>query len=243
MINGTVLAPFRHDSTWPGEELTLFRHAVYYFHVHVPGRDSVTILKELARKKSATDSRWRYLKDASDKVAHLAVRGVNDEEMCNLAKNLLIFANVLVVEEYGLEAPVSVRCEGTNEEKNKEDEAGVEAARRKFAESINDAYESLESAIDGMKQKGKGAKGRQRGSLRLGKTRVLSPVPSTHHFRRGDDDFRIVLRLPNADACGYTFHPHDPIGWVMESGKRSDDRFADDVTSSMGVWSKKSDGH
>ena len=243
MINGTVFAPFRHDSTWPQGVLTEFRRAVYYRHVHVPGRDCVAILRELAKKKSKssrTDGEWSYVKGACDKVVHSAVSGVSDEDMFNLANNLLIFANLLLIGEYGFEAWVSVRYENADEAKNKEDEAGSEAARQKFVDSINDAYESLEWAIDALKQNPK-RKGGSHGRLNLKEARVLSAILSTHHLTQAEGDFKFVVQLPDTDACGYRFYPHDPVGWVMANGKRSNDRFADDVTSSMGEWSKKND--
>ena len=36
MISGSVIAPFRHDLTWPESVQTRFRAAVYYRHVRVP---------------------------------------------------------------------------------------------------------------------------------------------------------------------------------------------------------------
>lgn len=244
MINGSPFAPFRHDSTWPPKVLTWFRKAVYYRHVHVPGRDSIALLRELAKMKSNRRSKgtgeWSYLKDACDSVVHSAVsENVSDENMSNLATNLLIFANLILIGEYGLEARVRIRHESSDEAKHKKEEAGAEAARQKFLDSINDAYESLESAVDVLRNGPKRTRGNH-GKLRLsGQARVLSAIPSTHHLVKPGGDIKIVVHLPNTDACGYYFHPHDPVGWVMSSGRPATDRFADDFASSKGVWGQK----
>ena len=47
MINGSVVVPFQHDSTWPEDVQTGFRSAVYYLHVRVPGHDPTNHLREL----------------------------------------------------------------------------------------------------------------------------------------------------------------------------------------------------
>ena len=234
MINGSPFAPFRHDSTWPDKVLRRFRRAVYYRHVHVPGRDCVAILRELATKKSKNDREWRYLKDVCDKVVHSAVSDdITDEDMSNLATNLLIFANLLLIGEYGLERGLRVR------HGNKEEEAGAETARGKFLDSIDDAYDSLANAVDSLRNGPKRKRG-VHGKLSLGRgAKVLSAIPSTHHLTKPDGDLKIVVELSNTDACEYYFHPHDPIGWVMSSGRLDNDKFAGDFTSSEGVWEKK----
>ena len=235
MINGTVLAPFRHDSTWPDEVAKKFRQAVYYFHVHVPGRDCVNILRELIRykkrlKRSGTlPIEWQHLESACNKVAHLAVRGANDEELLNLARNLLVFANLLLIREYGLEVSTSVHLEARNLAENERYEAASTAARDKFMRCIDHAYESLETAIEALRQSG----GSLRGSLNLEKTSVRSPIPSTHHFIENGDDLTFVVQLRNEDACEYQFSPHDPLGWVMVGGSPSSDIFADDAISTV----------
>ena len=45
-----------------------------------------------------------YLKRACNKVVHVDIEGTDDEEMPNLVTNLLVFANLLLVRDYGLEA-------------------------------------------------------------------------------------------------------------------------------------------
>ena len=239
MINGSVIAPFRHDSTWPDDVLARFRPAVYYLHVPVPGRDPVSHLRELIRlilrkqERPETSDQWTYLKDACNNVVHLSVDGnVKDEEMANLAKNLLIFANLLLIEDYGLETLSSVRYETEDSAKNEEHEARSKAAREQFLANINHAYESLENAIKALRQPGGG----RREPLNLEKAAVLSLISSSHPLVNDEDDptGRIVLVIHDTDACEYAFHPHDPIGWEMTGGNRANDRFADDGMSSMG---------
>ena len=243
MINGSVRAPFRHDSTWPGGVLTRFRSAVYYFYVPVPGRDPVNHLRELIRqelrkeKPEETSTQWTYLKNACDKIVHLAIKGVNDEEMFNLVKNLLIFANLLLIWDYGLESSSFMRFEPDESAKKEKYEVERRAARERFSASIDHAYKSLENAIEELRQNG----GSRRGSLKLEKgVAVLSSIPSFHHVINAQDVSKgeMVWVIHDTDGCEYEFRPHDPIGWVMMSGNRSKDRFADDAMSSMGVFGR-----
>ena len=243
MINGSASAPFRHDSTWPGGVLTQFRSAVYYLYVHVPGRDSAYYLRELTllvlskKKPPATSTQWTYLKNACDKIVHLAIKGVNDEEMFNLVKNLLIFANLLLIWDYGLVSSSSMRFEPDESAKKEEYEVGHKAARERFSASIDHAYKSLENAIEELRESG----GSLRGSLKLEKgVAVLSSIPSFHHVINAQDVSKgeMVWVIHDTDGCEYEFHPHDPIGWVIMSGNRSKDRFADDAMSSMGVFGR-----
>ena len=243
MINGSVSAPFRHDSTWPDGVLTQFRSAVYYLYAHVPGRAPENYLRELTQlvlkkeKPPETLTHWTYLKDACDKIVHLAVKGVNDEEMFNLVKNLLIVANLLFIRDYGLESSSFLRF-GIDESAKKEKyEVGRMAARERFSASIDNAYKSLEKAIEELRQSG----GSLRGSLNFEKgAAVLSSIPSFHHVINAQDvsKGKMVLVIPETDGCEYEFRPYDPIGWVRMSGNRSEDRFADDAMSSMGVFGR-----
>ncbi len=243
MINGSVIAPFRHDSTWPDGVLTQFRSAVYYLYVPVPGRAPANYLRELILqelrkgKSQETSTQWKYLKDACDKVVHLALKGVNDEDMFNLVKNLLIFANLLLVSDYGLESSSSMRFEPDESAKKEEYEMGRKTARERFSARIDHAYESLEIAVEKLRQ----SDGSLRGSLRLEKgVAVLSSISSFHHDINAQDvsKVKMVWVKHDTDRCEYEFRPHDPIGWVMMSGNRSNDRFADDAMSSMGVFGK-----
>ena len=242
MINGSVIAPFRHDSTWPDEPLRLFRSAVYYLHVHVPGRDAVNFLRELVlltlrkHKRSETSTQWNYLKDACDKVIHRALDGnVKDEEMNHLANNLLVFANFLLIEDHGLESSSSLRFRTEDPARNEEHDEMSRAARERFLESVEQAYQSLENAIEGLRQPG----GKLRGSLNLEGSDVLSPIPSSHHLIDKEDLAKGTIEITLSGASGayhYEFRPHDPIGWEMTKGSRSKDRFLDDALSSPGMW-------
>lgn len=242
MINGSVLAPFRHHSTWPDDVLMKFRSAVYYHHAHVSGRDPVIYLRELIlhvlRKDKPEDmeKQWGCLKDACDKVMHLAVKVDNDEEMANLVQNLLIFSNLLLIAHYGLESSLSLRFEMNDSSKQEEYDAGMKGAREKFMADIDRAYESLESAIAKLGKRGDAPYG----TLKLAESAdVLSPVPSSHHFIAREDSATIVFEWKSfVNGFVYEFRPHDPIGWVMTSGIPAEDRFADDSMSSEGGVAK-----
>ena len=243
MINGSPIAPFRHDSTWPEGVLTGFRSAVYYLYVPVPGRDPVNYLRELIllvlhkEKPQETSTQWTYLKDVCDKIVHIAIKGVNDNEMSNLVKNLLVIANLLLIWDYGLKSSSAIRLEPDEVAKKEEYEMGSKAARKRFLEDIDHAYESLEKAIEELRQ----SDGKLRGSLSLEKeVAVLSSIPSSHHVINAQDVSRgkVVLVIHDTDGCEYEFHPHEPIGWVMTNGNRSKDKFSDDVMSSMGAFGK-----
>lgn len=184
----------------------------------------------LHKKQSGTlAAEWKYLEAACNRIVHLAVRGANDEETSNLAKNLLIFANLLLVREYGLKVSTSAHLEASNLAAHKKFEAASMAARDAFMECIDHASESLDNAIEALKQ----SDGSPRGAVNLKKRSVLSPIPSTHHLVENSDDLTIVVQLRNTDACEYQFSPHDPVGWVMVGGSPSSDRFADDPISSV----------
>ena len=241
MINGSVIAPFRHDSTWPDGVQTGFRAAVYYRHARVPGRDAVSYLRELTslvlreKKPRDTSTQWEYLRDACDKVVHLAIKGTDDEEMPKFVTNLLVFANLLLIRDYGLEASSSMQFEADEPARKEEHELKSKAARKRFLESIHDAYESLEASIKKLKQRG----GSLRGPLELEKgAAVLAPIPSSLHVIDARDVSRgkLVCVINDTDNCEYVFHPHDPIGWMRISGSRAKDRFADDAMSSENAF-------
>ena len=233
MIDGTVLAPFMHDSTWPDKEVEIFRKAVYYFHVHAPGRDPVTLLRKLALQKPwKKEDKWGCIKIACDKVIHLAITDVDDGQIAGFVKNLLIFTNLVLIQEHGFQRVSSVRIERINNiEKTKEDERNSEIAWSKYIESIDLAYASLESSIHAL-DKG-------RGRLTVGESDMLSPVSAAIPciLIEPEDDYQIVCQIDSSDTdrCVYEFRPDDPVGWVMMGGNLSYDKFADNITASLGV--------
>ena len=244
MINGSVLAPFIHDSTWPDEVLAKFRPAVYRLYVPVPSLDPVLFLRELAsnqlRKENPRHSdEWGCLRTACNTAAHLAVKGIDDgEERFNFAKNLLVFANLLLIGEYGLETSCSVKHEGESEEDRQD-------VRQRFLGYIDDAYESLRSAVDAIEQNGRRRRGRihrtHSGSLDLTNAAVASSIPTPIHIvddEGEDSEIHLVVHFKKMESCRYAFREHDPIGWEMVEGSLQEDRFRDDPMSSPGVWGK-----
>lgn len=233
MITGTVLEPFIHDSTWPDEELVLFRRAVYYFHVHVPGRDPIAILRELAEKKLwKDDDEWKCIKRTCNKIIHLAIRDVSDSGLTSLVKNLLIFTNIILIHEHGYK-PMSVCTLRTNDpQKEKEEEKVSEAARKKYIKAIGHAYKSLEDSVNSLNRK-------NRGLLDLEGSRLLTPLPFGIPFIsiEPEDEIRLEIEIDPepSDRCNYHFRPDHPIGWVMTGGNLTKDKFVDDVTSSEGI--------
>lgn len=246
MINGSVIAPFRHESTWPNGVLTMFRSAVYYLHVHVPGRDPANYLRELImliqreEKPRESSSLWAYLKDTCHKVVHVATQDITDNDMVNLVTNILILANLLLIRDYGLGPSSTIRFHADALTKNEEHDKQLKAGEKAFSANIDNAYESLENSINRLKQ----SDGKLRGSLKFEKgVAVLSPIPSYHHIIPAQDlsagKLVCVINDKDKDKCGYEFRPYDPIGWVMTSGNRAKDRFADDAMSSAGVFGTK----
>ena len=238
MINGSVVAPFQHDSTWPEDVQTRFRSAVYYLHVHVPGHDPTNHLRELVEwvlnkeRAKNTAEQWKCLKNACNKIVHVSIDGVDDEGMPILVKNLLVIANLLLILDYGLQPKSSLRFVIRDPVKQKKHETGSRAAMEKFLAGINQAHGSLEDAIREWRSKGGGAKRR----LKLEKgAGVLSSIPSVHHMideHPSNVEMRITSQDRDADKCQYEFRPANPIGWVMMNGNPSKDRFADDPMSS-----------
>ena len=238
MINGSVVAPFQHDSTWPEDVQTRFRSAVYYLHVHVSGRDPTNQLRELVewilnteRPKSTSDQ-WKCLKKACNKIVHVSIDGVEDEEMPILVKNLLVIANLLLISDYGLQLKSSVRFVARDPVKQKEHETESNAAMEEFLSGIDQAYGSLEDAIGEWRRGGGG--GRRRLKLEKGAA-ALSSIPRV--YRMIDEDpsnveIRITSHDHDPDRCQYEFRPADPMGWVMMNGNPSKDRFTDDPMSS-----------
>ena len=240
MINGSILAPFRHDSTWPDDVLKQFRSSVYYRFVHVPGRDYTYMLRALAEEKQESKSPsdaggpWSYIKGICDKVAHLKIGVVDDQEMINLANNILVFTNILLIDRYGLRKRLRVVVGSVSE-------ASREAARKAFKASIDDAYDSLKDSIDALTSNNRSAKFRNAGPIDLEDAQVLSTIPSTHPLVEQQDRSHkrtLTLRIDNSgtDICEYEFYPHDPIGWIMVGGRPSNDRFADDGMASTGPF-------
>lgn len=245
MINGSAIAPFRHDSTWPDHVQTNFRSAVYYLHKRVAGRGPEIYLRELIllvlreEKPQETLAQWEYLKDTCDKVLHAAIRGVSDEEMFNLVSNLLVFANLLLIRDYGLESTPSIRFETDDLAEKEKNEMGAKAARDQFMASIDRAYESLESALEKLKQRD----GKPRGPLRFETgAAVISSIPGSFHILEIQDtsDVKFVIAINGTDRCEYMFYPHNPVGWVMMKGSHAKDNFADDCMSSTKLFGKQS---
>ena len=237
MINGTAGAPFQHDSTWPEDVQTRFRSAVYYLHVRVSGHDPTNHLRELvvpmAKKRGTnTPEQWECLKIACNKIVHVSIDGVDDEEMPILVRNLLVIANLLLILDYGLRPRTSLRFVSRDPVKQRQHEVGSRAAREEFLARIDEAYRSLDDAISEWRAKRGGPKRR----LKLEEVaQVLSSIPSVHHMVDGNStnvEMRITSHDRDVDACRYEFRPVDPIGWVMMNGSSSKDRFADDRMSS-----------
>ena len=217
MINGSLIAPFQHDSAWPDDVVRLFRHAVYRLHKPLPGSDSVALLREVANKKRDFEE-WGVLRKACDKVVHVAIDGIDSEEQqVNLVTNLLSFANLLLIGEFGIiEMDTSVRWSDVTE-KERED------AKRAFIDNVEASFESLQKAID------------RTGSARpqrpdLADADVLAPIASVHVMRKSarNNSLEVILSEKNSSVCKYHFRPFDPVGWEMVSGIADVDRFADD---------------
>ena len=156
--------------------------------------------------------------------------------MPNLVTNLLVFANLLLIQDYGLEAS-SLRFETDELPTKDEYEMKSKAAAKRFAANIDRAYKSLEDAIEKLKQ----SNGQLSRSLQLKKEEaVLSSIPSFHHVIDAQDvsKGRLVFAINSTDNCEYMFYPHDPIGWVRISGSRAKDKFADDDMSSEMAFRK-----
>ena len=226
MINGSPLAPFQHDSSWPDNVVKLFRGAVYRLHCPSPGSDSVNMLREMIRivEKNLKEEEsedgirtiWGSLREACNKIVHLKTKGIGSkQEQINLVTNLLSFANLLLISQYGLVEGMSICSKYAPEETS-------EAAHQKFMMNVDAAYVSLARAIDDM--------GSTRPEyLNLENSKVISSIPSTHSLATGNV---FVLRMPKrTDAYKYHFRLHDPIGWDLVSGVPAKDRFADDQFS------------
>ena len=243
MINGSAIAPFRHDSTWPDRVLKNFRSAVYYLHKPAAGRGPEIYLRELIllvlreEKPQETLAQWEYLKDTCNKVLHAAIQGVSDEEMFNLVNNLLVFANLLLIRDYDLESTPSIRFETDDLAEKEKNERGAKAAREQFMASIYRAYESLEHALEKLKQR------KLRGPLKfeIGAA-VISSIPGSFHVLETQDasDVKFVISINRTDRCEYMFYPHKPVGWVMMKGNQAKDKFADDCMSSTKLFGKQS---
>ena len=241
MINGSLVAPFRHDSTWPDEVLRWFRSAVYYLHKPVTGRDSINQLRELISykerdgKPKQLSNEWMYLKTACNTIVHGAIDRIKDEEMTNLSRNLLVFANLLLIQDYGLETHGEMRISVEDPKEEAKHEASRKGASRQFLANINHAFESLETSIEKLRQKD----GRLRGPLTLENAEVTSFIPSVLPFVKPGayaSKISFIVEVRSTEACEYEFHPEYPIGWVMTGGNPSNDRFADDGMSSSGVF-------
>ena len=85
--------------------------------------------KERAKNKA---EQWKCLKNACNKIVHVSIDGVDDEEMPILVKNLLVIANLLLILDYGLQPTSSLRFVIRDPVKQKEHETGSRAAMENF---------------------------------------------------------------------------------------------------------------
>ena len=230
MINGSVLAPFVHDSTWPADALTRFRAAVYYRHVHTPGKDAVSFLRELAkRREKAADSKdmrwksdWDLLKRISNKTVHLNLTGVKDEEMPTYVDLLLTFANLLLIQEFGYKEKAKIQIQ----------KGQAEDIRKGFLKDIEERLQGLRSILDSVKQQGNDAEVNLKGET------ALLPIPSRGISVELAPNPTLVLVMGEGkgkDVLNYAFRPHDPIGWELTEGNPEKDKFRDDPMSSPGL--------
>lgn len=146
--------------------------------------------------------------------------------MVNLVTNLLIFANVFLVEKYGLETGSSMYVDAGDETKNKEYRMKSEGNRRGFIGKIKESFKSLESAYTDMDS------GRLTSEiLKLKGRNVLFQVPSVHHLIETKETSRFVIEMRETDVCYYEFRSSEPAGWELMSGVPTKDRFAHDRTT------------
>ena len=235
MVNGTVAAPFVHDSNWPEKSVRLFRNAVYYLHVHVPGRGPVVFLRKLAECEKGP--KWKCLRVVCNKLVHLQLEEqIKDEEMAALARNLLCFANGFLVERYGIQNRTSLHFDMGSEAKNKEHRELSEEARREFKKKIEESFKGLETAYRAMdpnrlKQEVLTLKGQQ----------VLSEISKTLHVVDAKEVSGIVIKQsePKKGVCAYEFRDHDPAGWDVVSGDTTEDRFSHNETARNGRYMRE----
>lgn len=241
MINGSAAAPFQHDSTWPEEVQTGFRSAVYYYHVQNPGYPSINHLRELTGwvlkegPPRKTLDQWKCLRKVCNEVVHINTEGVDNGDMGVLVKNLLVIANMLLIENYGLQPKSSLMFVDSDPVKEQRHKAGRENAWRAYLEKIGEAVKNLEEAIEEWRQ-GRNHTPRR---LKLEKgSAVLCSIPSMHPLISAEDsrDVKLVWKMQGSGKCRYEFRPDEPIGWAMVAGNSANDRFADDEMASPGVF-------
>lgn len=245
MINGTVLAPFMHDSTWPDEIVEAFRHAVYNFYAREPGNSPESALRGLAglelvevEKKGhkKEDSEWFYVKKCCDKLLHShgLDRGtgidaqISRKEKGILFKYLLILANVLLISKYGLARQCSLRVRtGDEEADNRYAERRMRAMKERLAH-IEAAYRDLEESYKLIEKR------IWENEMKLKGRKVLSEIPivvPVMDKAAGDCHLDVVLHRREEEACIYTFRGIAPVGWEITGGNLGKDRFAHDETS------------
>lgn len=234
MINGTVFSPFLHDSSWPDKELGLFREAVYYAHVHVPGRSPLEYIRELTNIKRSltnleTHENWMYVNKTCSKAIHLAIKNIHiDEEMKNFTINMLVFTNFLLIADHGIIEGLCMTPNFQSEKMEKQQRATSQRLHEDFLNSINERFESLKSALDDIEKRRN-----RRGKLDLDNASVKTFIPEPFNpVYLGDvDGFSITVPDRDSDVFLYSFYPHEPIGWELISGISLKDRFANDVTA------------
>lgn len=118
------------------------------------GVPHATVRWEGGRVDPAALREWDTLKDACNQVIHLLATGIGDDkDMSNLAKNLLVFTNLLLIAEHGYASLGTLRFESNDEARNRELEAGSESARKEFLANVDRAYESLENSMEAIRRR------------------------------------------------------------------------------------------
>ena len=231
MINGGIIAPFKYDSTWPYEIQKGFRSAVYYLHESQAGRDPIDILREMISRhiKPSQNSYWDRLKRICSKVTHQSVEKTNGEisgkEMNQLVRGVLVLANLLLIDEYGIVLTTfKFKTDDPEVEKILEERSIKTSTTNK--DYIYRVYDSLETALQNL--------GKKTPTLMLEEdAAALSeiPVAFVNSFDFQKKNVRFVIDVGNPKCCTYEFNPVKPVGWTV-SGELDLDIWSDDQMSS-----------
>lgn len=240
MINGSVSAPYRHDSFWPEKYLVPFRKAVYYLHKPVFGRDASSILRELLTSRTHMEEnleKFERLLETLHRVVHQQAEmhgdsALSDEKMFNLGKNLLVITNYLLIAEYGTKSTRTMDFVLEDSSKEEAYKQASEEASAKFQERIECVYKNIEDAVLDMDERSSKTKQRENLILKEG-AKVLAEIPSI--FPLNKEKGSLVVTLQETQICNYAFHPYEPIGWVRVGGNVGNDMFADDSMASPGL--------
>ncbi len=248
MINGTMFAPFRHDSTWPSEIIKDFREAVYNFYACEPGNSSESALRGLARleleevkkeERNREDSKWFYVKTCCDKFLHChgpdRSKGIDAqigrEARTTLLKNLLILANILLIGKYGLARQHSIHMKTGDEVADNNCKERRVRAVEEYLAHIEAACRDLEESYRLIEEP------KRENEMKLKGKKVLSEIPIVVPVMEragGDCQLEVVLHRREEDVCVYEFRDVDPVGWEMVGGNLGKDQFAHDETSTHG---------